>query len=524
MHSDSSPNLRIFPDAAVPAIPSSRHELEALGSAFLAATGYPLKLAQPAVDEGISTSPPRLALDAQVAESEAKIARPQAQRLAAEFDALYGKLLSARTALAEREAELAAGVPLLLHRGDVASLSDRLAAVLKAGAEILGGDRIAMYLLNESTTALKLRSQWGFADDKLLEAARPLAGAVADLEALTGSAVALEDDLLNDAWHVPEACGAAICVPISSPTSILGTLWIYFDASREISDVDTNSAELTAGRLAAELEREMLWRETLQMAPLCRQATELGEELTTNRRRMPPRFDGWKLAFSDPHSASDPSVSALQVDWLSLPDDSLMVMLIDAGGTRLTDGLHAQLLAAALRSHAAHVTDLAALMQHASRTLWQVSASQPRLGCTLLRLGADGRSVCSCHAGSMSTLLVAAGGSEPGSVSARPRSGWHTLSQAAPPAGEFEEVEYVQQQHAVEPDQLLVLCSRRLYQPDRPDSPLAGEAALVRELANLSTLGPAEIAAEIVRWAGPLAEVADSTNALGVLALRAMVD
>ncbi|MEX1224192.1 MAG: SpoIIE family protein phosphatase, partial [Pirellulales bacterium] len=434
-------------------------------------------------------------------------------------------LLAARSALAEREAELAAGVPLLLHRSDVASLSDRLTAVLKAGAEVLGGERIAMYLLNESTTALKLRSQWGFEDDKLLEAARPLAGAVADLEALTGSAVALEDDLLNDAWHVPEPCGAAICVPISSPTSILGTLWIYFDASRAISDVDTNSAELTAGRLAAELEREMLWRESLRMAPLCRQATELCEQFEANRRRTPPRFDAWKLAFQVPHGASDPSISALQFDWLALGDDSLLVMLIDGGGTGLADGMHAQQLAAAVRSHAAHVTDLAALMQHASQTLWQVSANEVRLGCTLLRLAADGRSFFSCHAGGMSTLLVTAGDGEPCSAAARPsRHGWHTLSQAAPPAGAFEETEYVQQQHAIEPDQLLVLCSRRIYQPQRPESPLAGEAALVRELANLSTRDPAGIAAEIGRWAMPLAEEADSANALGVLALRARGD
>ena len=61
----------------------------------------------------------------------------------------------------QREAELAAGVPLVPHREDQKHLAARLEAVLRAGAEAVGGDAIALYLLDEATTELKLRCSWG---------------------------------------------------------------------------------------------------------------------------------------------------------------------------------------------------------------------------------------------------------------------------------------------------------------------------------------------------------------------------
>ena len=85
-----------------------------------------------------------------------------------------------------------------------------------------------------------------------------LAGALADLEALSGHAVVLEDDVLMELWRVPEPAGAAVCVPISGPSSVLGTLWLFCHAPRKFSATETNLAEILAGRLAADLDREAL--------------------------------------------------------------------------------------------------------------------------------------------------------------------------------------------------------------------------------------------------------------------------
>ena len=120
----------------------------------------------------------------------------QAEPLADALGKLWGELLATRHALWQREAELAAGVPLVLRRRrrDMPPLGERLEAVLRGGAEAIGCQAAALYLLDPATTELKLRSSWGLPRKRLTDPARPLRGALADLEALLGHAVVLTDD------------------------------------------------------------------------------------------------------------------------------------------------------------------------------------------------------------------------------------------------------------------------------------------------------------------------------------------
>ena len=145
-------------------------------------------------------------------------------------------------------------------------LATRLEAVLRSGAEAIGCHAAALYLLDEATSKLKLRSCWGLPLDRLTAPARPLQGAVADLEALLGHAVVLEDTRLLRHWNVPEDFPAAACVPVSTPTTILGTLWVFSSEKRDLNDHQTNILEVVAGRVAADLEREMLWNEAMAAA------------------------------------------------------------------------------------------------------------------------------------------------------------------------------------------------------------------------------------------------------------------
>ena len=69
----------------------------------------------------------------------------------------------------------------------------RLEAVLRGGTEAVDCQAAALYLLDDATSQLKMRSCWGLPLDRLAAPARPLKGAVADLEALLGHAVVIED-------------------------------------------------------------------------------------------------------------------------------------------------------------------------------------------------------------------------------------------------------------------------------------------------------------------------------------------
>src|SRR5262249_30680354 len=154
--------------------------------------------------------------------------------------------------------ELAAGVPVASRQGEEPHLAERLEAVLKGGAEAVGCQAAGLYLLDEATSELKLRAVWRLPEERLLAPARPLRGAVADLEALVGHAVMLEDTSLLPHWRCPEDFPAAVCVPVSSPSIPLGTLWTFSDRPRDFTPEETNLLEIVAGRLAADLEREML--------------------------------------------------------------------------------------------------------------------------------------------------------------------------------------------------------------------------------------------------------------------------
>jgi hypothetical protein len=181
-----------------------------------------------------------------------------AAQLAESISRLFGQLTAARRIIRHRDAELAAGVPVIARAEQSEQLAQLLESVLRAGAEACECQAAAIYILDDATTSLKLRASFGLPIERLLQPPRPLKGAIADLEALLGHAVALQRASAFGPWRVPEEFSAALCVPVSSPTIPLGTLWFFSDRPRDFTDRQTNLAELVAGRLAAELERAML--------------------------------------------------------------------------------------------------------------------------------------------------------------------------------------------------------------------------------------------------------------------------
>ena len=118
---------------------------------------------------------------------------------------------------------------------------------------------------------MKLRAQWGLPSLRFVEPAGAR-GAVADLEALTGHAVVLDDTRLLPHWNVPEDFAAAVCVPVASPGAILGTFWLFCHKVRDFTAAETQLLEILAGRLAAELERSVLVGEVARASSTKRQA------------------------------------------------------------------------------------------------------------------------------------------------------------------------------------------------------------------------------------------------------------
>ena len=286
---------------------------------------------------------------------------------------LLAELMQTRLALWEREAELAAGVPLVAHDDEEGHLALRLESAMKGGAEAVGCHAAALYLLDEATTQLKLRSCWGLPIDRLIAPPRRLEGQLADLEALLGHCVVLNEPDMMFHWKPPEDFPSAVCVPISTPTTVLGTLWLFCNESRDFNDRQTNVIEVIAGRIAADLEREMLRRAGADSVNLKNQISDV-ERLRRNQLpTVAPMHRSWE--FSGWTSSAE-RVGGDFYDWYCQPGGRIALTVGDAMNRGLEAAMVATTLKATLRAHAGYLSDATQLLQQANLTLWSGSGGE----------------------------------------------------------------------------------------------------------------------------------------------------
>ena len=172
-------------------------------------------------------------------------------------------------------------------------------------------------------------------------------------------------------WNVPEDFASAVCVPVSTPTTILGTLWIFCKRKRDFNDRQTNTIEVVAGRLASDLEREMLLREGVEGVQLKRQIAAAERLQRGGLPSISPILDGWSAAgwVSQAHA-----VGGDFFDWFCLPDGLMAATLGDAMDQGVEAALSAAAVKTAFRSHAQYQRDIARLIGQVNMTVWTGSA------------------------------------------------------------------------------------------------------------------------------------------------------
>jgi phosphoserine phosphatase RsbU/P len=364
------------------------------------------------VESGQPSGPGQLRVGVAVVKGDSPAAQTDltaAADLAMVIAKLWCELEQTRESLRRREAELAAGVPLVPHHSAEQHLADRLEQVLRGGAEAVGCHAAALYLLDEGTTELKLRSRWGLPQQRLLDSARPLKRAAADLEALAGHAVVLEDAEPYREWNLPESCSAAVCVPVSTPTTPLGTLWLFSNEPRPFSDQEVNLVEIVAGRIAADLEREMLMSEGVEGARI-KQQLAAAERFEQNQRpHISPLVEDWDVAGWTEQAGP---VGGDFYDWFVQPEDRLALAVGDCSAEGLEAALTASSLRSAVRSYAEYIDQPARLLDRINQTLWSSSAGDQSAG-LLYAIAApeDGR-IRLASAGQLGAYLLSAEGAK----------------------------------------------------------------------------------------------------------------
>ncbi|MHB9075948.1 MAG: PP2C family protein-serine/threonine phosphatase [Pirellulaceae bacterium] len=391
------------------------------------------------------------------------------QSLAQAIGVLVAEMHRAQSTVWHREAELAAGIPVTLRPDEQHQLAGRLEAVLRGGAEAIGCQAAALYLLDDATSHLKLRAAWRLPKSRFIDAPRPLRGAVADLEALVGHAVALEDTALLPHWKTPEDFPAALCVPVASTSTPLGTLWFFAQQVREFSPEQTHLAEIVAGRLVSDLEREVLVREGLRGRQTDQASQLMTEWQNEQRPSVPPLVDGWQVAG---RLSGDDSLGGQLFDWCVLPDGRIAVAVGQADGMRVEASLTATTLHVALKSHATYPHEARQMLERLNEALWTYSTGNRFASLFYAVIDPETGEMEYAAAGDTHALIIGPNGcekvGEPGTL-----------------LGLDPDARFHQTLHTMEPGESLVLFSRGYLMPVEDDML---EADLGRAAAVLSAL------------------------------------
>lgn len=275
----------------------------ALCEAFELATGWTLRFdeSQPSrkrrEQSGLSDSPitGKLSIDDMSAiwpEGAPTVHRGKCDRLVECIDEVVSQLQQSYLKMYAVQAELATQFPVVVSKDESYQLAELLASLLKTAVESVGANSAAMYTLDEDTEWLAMRSSTGLKGKHANGCQRLLATSVADIEAMAGNAIVMEDPTQCSVWSAPEQSSSAVCIPISSTKTILGTLWIFGNEVRQYSDQELNILEIIAGRIAAELEREAVVRHVNQQQS---EGPPSSGRRFENYPVVDPPFDGWTM-------------------------------------------------------------------------------------------------------------------------------------------------------------------------------------------------------------------------------------
>jgi hypothetical protein len=168
-------------------------------------------------------------------------------------------------------------------------------------------------------------------------------------------------------------------VPVSSPTTPLGTLWILSDAPRDFSDHETNLIEVVAGRLAAELEREVLLDDARHNQTQRRALGIAAERQTESLPRIAPLLDRWQVAGrvidgSHAQLESESQLAGAFFDWFHTVDGVTALTLGAAAETGFGGAVVAAQLRSALRAQADRLTEVDRAVFTAHEVLASLSA------------------------------------------------------------------------------------------------------------------------------------------------------
>lgn len=366
-----------------------------------------------------------------------------AEDLLSRIEGLVTRLEAAEQAVRRQEAELATSVSISRQPDEQQELADRLEAILASATKSIHATACAVYLLDETTSELKLRSRYGLPISRLTDPSRPLRGSLADLEALMGNAVLLEDTFSMPAWKSPEDFPSAIVVPIGSSSMPHGTIWFWSNEARKYTTAEVEIANLTAGRVMGELEQTILGKEVQQAKRL---RNQVDKAATAQAARLPDGqplhrdfdFDGWTY--------QGDSLGGGFHDWDVTPSSMLVASVGSAGKTGTEGALIASSIQSAFRTLWPTKSIPAQMMQFAADMMFGIHPDDWTASAALLQLNPESGYGMLSTAGSVQAFIIS-------------QRGFRPIGSVAPALASQPDASYKNHRFMLQPQEVLVAFS-----------------------------------------------------------------
>jgi hypothetical protein len=337
------------------------------------------------------------------------VGRDEATRLLTSIEQLVERLEVAESTVRHQEAELAAGVGLSVCESQ-SGIADRLEEILTSTATTLRCHAAALYLLDDSTSELKMRSCFGLPESRLTQPPRPLRGALGDLEALMGNAVLLDDLASIPEWQSPEAFGSAICVPIGTVSMPLGTIWFWCEEPKRYTPRDAEIANMAANRTMLELERKVMGSEVAHGRRVHKQLDAAG---LTQASRLPDSQPLHRQVEIDGWSFQDDCLGGAFHDWDMTPKGNIVAAVGRSQVSGAEGAIVASWLQGAMRSNWLSLKSPKTAVHQLNDQLWGSGDADWTSSLGLFQLNPDTGYGSMCSAGDIQSFIVSNRGYRP---------------------------------------------------------------------------------------------------------------
>ena len=332
---------------------------------------------------------------------ERAVGRAKCEAFLSSLNQLFAELDESRDKIWRQDALLATGIPVSVRSDSTEKLAILLQSLLRSAADTVHCDSAALYMLDDGTNQLDLRCQITPDGTRSFEPSRELRTCKADLEALLGNAVVLEDTNNYQQWKIPSACGSAVCLPVSSANTLLGTFWVCSPYARPFNGAEINVLEIIAGRIATELERFALIQSMRMQAPVV-SAPAAGPHLPN----ISPPIEELRIS-GEVRNAQGIVEPGAVYDWAICKQGRLAFLLGHAPEDSANPGIAVTILQTAFRAHSTHCRSAAELFDAIFETSITVSSGLDpvRFVCGYVEPGSGHLEYAGteCHVGTVKT-------------------------------------------------------------------------------------------------------------------------